>query len=172
MRLMVIALLLLPVLAVHAYDGESNAVMFNVAATILGIPTITYERELNDDMSLAFSIALVNVKSPDSDSEEELKFNEFHASWRYYFSKKTKAIHGNFFYALAGGGSGEWTDEDGTTHDVSGSILGFGVGYKGIWESQFVQEISVGLNIVGISEDDVEYAGAGVGMAWSLGFTF
>jgi hypothetical protein len=170
MRLLLIALMLLPALAVSAYDGESNAIMFNVAGIITGIPMATYERELNDDMSLTFSIALVNWDDPDSD--EALKFNEFHAGWRYYFSKKAEAIHGNFFYVLAGGGSGEWTDENDETSDVSGTILGIGVGYKGIWESQFVQEISVGVSAIGISEDDVEYAGAGVGIAWSLGFTF
>ena len=108
MRWLIIMLLTLPAVAASAYDGEDNAIMFNVAGILTGIPMITYERELNDDMSLAFSVALVDWEDPDTD--EALRFNELHVGWRYYFSKKTEAIHGNFFYALIGGGSGEWGD--------------------------------------------------------------
>lgn len=164
---------------VLGYDGENNFLMFDVGNFLVGGGFgMKYEHKLSDDYS--FAIPLYSYYN--ENSRKEIVLGQIGIEMRSYFSDRMRACHGAFVLGSATMVSGDYTEEDsgGTViaeEDISGVTLEVGVGYKGIWDNGFSQEISAGIEYGSIKssgdyyEEDI-YNKSRLNICWTIGFTW
>jgi hypothetical protein len=152
-------------------DFKRNELKGNVLFLVLGAGEVTYERLINEESGLGFSLFF--VKEEDFDTQFSLT-----PYYRSYFGKKTAAgffVEG--FAMINSGNTGSYLDYDSANQNyytVEGEnftdlALGFGLGAKWTQKRGFVFEINAGIGRNLFNSNSLEVVGRG---GITLGYRF
>lgn len=151
-------------------DFQKNEIKGNALFLVAGALEATYERILNEESGVGFSVFVPY--------ENEIDTNfSLTSFYRYYFGKKPAAG----FFVEGFGMLNSYTDDDYIVYNstqttnyeenITDFALGFGLGAKWITKRGFIFEINsgVGRNLFNSSDNDNEIVGRG---GITLGYRF
>ncbi len=136
-----------------------NELKVNGLNTILGFPEISYERILNDESGLGFSIGF------SADDSIDYKFGVT-PYYRFYFGKKRAA--GMFLESSVSLFSAE-SDEN-KNENLFGGGFGIGIGGKFLTNNGWIGELIVGAGRNFINDDGLDSAYPRIGISFGKRF--